>query len=420
VGSSRGWRLAVVVAILVFGSGLDLAAQGPGFEEHIYAEVGGTPLWLDFLPAFGTAPEPRPLIIYIHGGAWQAGVRQSVPGPILGLRNDGFSIATIDYRLTSQAGSFGTEPVTWPAQRDDAKAAVRWLRAHASVLNVDPSAFTVWGDSAGGHLASSLALTNDTPGTTGDVGDWTAVSSAVRLGVNFYGPSDLLRLDLDVTIPPGSTIHHEALNSPESRLLGSDQTGISMGQILQNESVTTSPWDALVALAHDASPLFAVNPLQASPLFTGHGTLDTLIAFRQGEKLHEGLVDLGLDSTWRPVVGAGHGMPPAVYLEARDWILAQLAEPDFLRGDANADSAIDVADAITMLSFLFPAAPPAAPISCASALDANDDEALDISDSVFLLSWLFGANVTIADPASGCGADPTPGSLTCQQFAPCP
>lgn len=395
-------------------------AQSPsGIQEFIYATVGGTPLWLDFLPATDGSAGPHRLIIYIHGGAWQSGVRQSVPGPILSLRAEGFSLATIDYRLTTQAGDFGLEPVTWPAQRDDAKAAVRWLRAHAADLNIDANSFVAWGLSAGGHLVSSLALTNDSPGTTGTVGDWPMVSSAIQLGVNFYGPSDLLRLDQDVTDPPGSTLVHEAPGSPESLLLRWAETGISMGQILENENSDSGPWPELVNLAHDASPIFAIRPDHSVPLLTAHGTMDTVIAFLQGQKLHEALVNLGLDSDFISVAGAGHGLPPAVFISARDWIDQQWQQPPFVRGDANQDMTTDLADVITLLGQLFPGGQ-AGSFDCDSAVDTNDDDTVDISDAVYMLLSLFGGSVTLPAPHPLCGPDPTPGNLTCKNPPFCP
>ena len=395
-------------------------AQGPFFEEQIYATVGGTPLWLDFLPEFGNDPEPEPLIIFVHGGAWMNGNRQSVPGPILNLRAQGYSIATLDYRLTTQAGQFGSEPVIWPAQRDDAKAAIRWLRAHAADLNVDPNAFVIWGTSAGGHIAASVALTNDAPGTTGLIGDWTDVSSAVQLGVNYYGPSDILRLDQDVTTPPGSTLNHEAAGSPESLLLGFAQTGLSMGEILAHENDDSAPWFDLVSLAHDASPLFAVTPPHAAPIFIAHGTLDTVIAFQQGEKLHTELVSLGLSSTWHPVPGAGHGMPPSVFEETGAWIMEQWSDAEFIRGDANMDIQKDIADVVSILNTLFPRTGSGTEPSCSNSQDVNDDDTLDISDPVFLLTWLFGGAQQIPQPTQSCGSDPTSGFLDCETYNACP
>jgi len=239
---------------------------------------------------------------------------------VRGLPAQGVSVASLSYRLTSQAGRFGDEPVHWPAQRDDCKAAVRWLRANAEELNVDPGAFVVWGASAGGHLATILGLTNDAPGTAGDVGEHTEVSSAVSLAINFFGPTELFLMNQDVTDPPGSTIDHDAVGSPESLVLGSSVHGHSLAEIRAHAEDPEAPWPALVALARSASPVHAVAPEHSVPLFTAHGTRDKLIAFAQGERLHKRLQQLELSSTWRPVEGAGHGFKDDIYLEAIQWM----------------------------------------------------------------------------------------------------
>lgn len=110
------------------------------------------------------------------------------------------------------------------------------------------------------------------------------------------------------------------------------------------------------------------------------------------------------------------------------WLMARLAgwdggsdpgEPDpvrFIRGDANADGARDVSDAVAVLEHLFRAG---APPACMAAADANDDGSVDVVDPVWLLGHLFGLGWTIAEPASECGPDPTEDGLGCIAFEPC-
>src|SRR5688572_25104281 len=127
-----------------------------------YATLGPTPLLLDlYMPpaGAGAAPQPYPTIIWIHGGAWSGGSR--FPAGNAGiLMQHGFAVASIDYRLTSQAGLYGPHPVTFPAQIHDVKGAIRWLRANASTYNLDPIRFGVFGSSAGGHLAALAATSS--------------------------------------------------------------------------------------------------------------------------------------------------------------------------------------------------------------------------------------------------------------------
>ena len=100
------------------------------------------------------ADGPLPLIIWIHGGGWQNGSKEGCPPLRNGYTGRGYAVASINYRLSGHA--------IFPAQIEDCKAAIRWLRAHAKEYSLDPQRFGVWGSSAGGHLVALL-------GTSGDV-----------------------------------------------------------------------------------------------------------------------------------------------------------------------------------------------------------------------------------------------------------
>ena len=102
------------------------------------------------------------------------------------------------------------------------------------------------------------------------------------------------------------------------------------------------------------------------------------------------------------------------------WETETCAEPPvFHRGDANADSVLDIADAVFVLGFLFGEA--ADPV-CADAADANNDEALDIADAVAILGYLFGASGPLAEPFEQCGQDSSDSvdQLDCAYFEACP
>jgi hypothetical protein len=129
-----------------------------------YAALPGTrPLELDlYLPA----ARPAPVVVFVHGGGWRLGSRHSA-GPAYArtsafeaVARAGIAVASVDHRLSAEAA--------WPAQLHDVKAAVRWLRARAGELGVDPGRVSAWGESAGGHLAALLGLTAGDPGLEGD------------------------------------------------------------------------------------------------------------------------------------------------------------------------------------------------------------------------------------------------------------
>ncbi len=91
-------------------------------------------------------------------------------------------------------------------------------------------------------------------------------------------------------------------------------------------------------------------------------------------------------------------------------------EPTFVRGDANADGATNIADPVFVLNSLFSGTTPP---SCMKSADNNDDGTVNIADPVFLLGSLFGGGEPPAAPIDACGSDPTPDEVTCEAFAPC-
>lgn len=148
---------------------------------------------------------PLPLIVWIHGGAFRMGSKEDdVP---LEQLDAGYAIAAINYRLSQHA--------IFPAQIEDCKAAVRWLRAHAEAYGIDPARIAALGTSAGGHLAAMLGTTGSE--TALDVGDHLDHPSRVQAVVDFYGPTDFLQMD---SHRPSGGMVHDTPDSPESMLVG--------------------------------------------------------------------------------------------------------------------------------------------------------------------------------------------------------
>ena len=144
-----------------------------------FARVDGLSLKFDLHRPDSEKP---PLLVYVHGGAWRAGSREDVP--IIGLLDHGFAIASVDYRLSTQA--------RFPSQIHDIKAAIRFLRAKADELRIDTRRIAILGSSAGGHLAALVGVTNGHAELEGKVGDHLDQSSRVDAVVSFYGASNLL------------------------------------------------------------------------------------------------------------------------------------------------------------------------------------------------------------------------------------
>lgn len=143
-----------------------------------YARVGEQVLKLDLhTPQAASSP----LIVYVHGGAWRAGSKSDVP--IARLLDHGFAIASVDYRLSTQAA--------FPAQVHDIKAAIRFLRAKSGLFHIDSKRIAIIGSSAGGHLAALVGVTNGHTELEGKVGEHLDQSSDVQCIVSLFGASNL-------------------------------------------------------------------------------------------------------------------------------------------------------------------------------------------------------------------------------------
>lgn len=218
------------------------------------------------------AVEPLPLILWVHGGAWLSGSKDD-PVPLAYLEA-GYALASINYRLSPDA--------QFPAQIQDCKAAVRWLRAHATRYGLDPNRFGAWGNSAGGHLAALLGTTGDVDAF--DVGEHLGASSRVQAVVDYFGPTDFVQMDAHRT-PNG--LVHDAADSPESRLIG--------GPIQENKGK--------VARANPITYVTKDDP----PFLIIHGDADSIVPHHQSVLLEAALKQAGVPVSLYTVAGGGHG-----------------------------------------------------------------------------------------------------------------
>jgi acetyl esterase/lipase len=274
------------------------------YSGLVFANVGGRDLHLELRVPAGSGPFP--LAIHIHGGGWSGGEYTVIPPLGNTLLAQGFAVASVEYRLTSQAGQWGTFPVTFPAQIDDVKGAVRWLRANAATYHLDTTRFASFGESAGGHLSELVALSGGAAVLEGDVGGNLAFSSRVQAAVSYYGPSDMLHMNPDVTTPPGSGIDHDAPTAPEALLFGWSAPGQGLGDIRAHLADPTPPYPALVQLVLQGSPITWVDASDP-PLFLAHGTNDTTVATNQSTRLSAALNAAGVVHELHDLPAIGHG-----------------------------------------------------------------------------------------------------------------
>lgn len=160
-------------------------AAAPGeveFRENVeYGTGGGKTLTLHLAkPAGGGVP--RPGIVYIHGGGWTAGNKDGLKDRIREAARRGYVAVSVGYRFAPQ------DP--FPAQVEDVKCAVRWMRAHAKNLELDADHIGAIGFSAGAHLSMMLGVVDSTDGLEGN-GGWPEQSSKVQAVVAYFGPVDL-------------------------------------------------------------------------------------------------------------------------------------------------------------------------------------------------------------------------------------
>lgn len=246
------------------------------FELDIpYADTDNPRQRLDLYLPEEPAETALPVIIFLHGGGWRQGDKGDGAARVLPFVAGGdYAAVSAGYRLANEA--------TWPAQLDDGKAAIRWVKAHADDHGLDPERIAVWGRGAGAHLALMLGLTGDAPELEGELGTHTDRNAAVAGVVNFFGVTDMPAM-----VDHPSAFDRSSPEAPEARLLGS--------------ALPDSP-----ERAKAASPITYVSEGDP-PVLTLHGTDDLVVPYEQAVRLDLALQDAGVISHFVTVPGAEHG-----------------------------------------------------------------------------------------------------------------
>ena len=239
-----------------------------------YGREGDVSLKLDlYRPA--TVERPLPALLFIHGGGWTGGDKGDYKLYAATMPLKGYVVATMAYRF---AGEFG-----FPACVSDTKCAVRWLRANAARLQIDPDKIAIAGGSAGGYLAMMAGYSSDVAEFEGSGGN-PDVSSRPDAVINLYGPTDL-------------TTEFARTHPTVTNFL-------------------KVSYDVNPGLYLHASPLHHVDPGDP-PTFIIQGSLDTLVTPDQADGLAEKFQALGMDYWYDCYPGWPHTMDVARPVNAR-------------------------------------------------------------------------------------------------------
>ncbi len=261
------------------GAGTSSLTAVPAFSDVAYASLSSAQKLDLYIPS-GTGPFP--VVVIVHGGAFLMGDKAAGDATtgIDKLLSQGFAVASINYRLSGEAIA--------PAQIQDVKAAVRFLRANAAQYNLDPQNFGAWGGSAGGSLVSLLGTSCGIAELEGAELGNAEQSSCVQAVVDWFGPIDFLQMDAQFT-GTSCPVDHDAANSPESQLVG--------GPIQDNVEA--------VHLVNAATYITPDDPA----FFIQHGTSDCNVPPQQSQLFYDALsATLGTDKvTLILLEGAGHG-----------------------------------------------------------------------------------------------------------------
>ncbi len=266
--------LLCILAILAIPAASQDAATAPAtavavLPDIVYGTGDGVELKLDLARPVSdklVGPNGAPCIVVIHGGAWRMGDKASHRSEIRRFADEGFVSATIQYRFAPDH--------KFPAQVEDVKAAVRFLRAHASDYGIDPDRIGAVGFSAGAHLSLMLA-TLDSDQYAGQ-GGWSDQSSKVQAAVSFYGPTLFTADNMPARTEP----------------LVLDFLGGTIADVPETYK--------------KASPVTHVNAGDP-PMLLFQGTTDELVPYTQAFEMTDAMTRHGVPGRVEMLIGAGHG-----------------------------------------------------------------------------------------------------------------
>jgi len=245
--------------------------------------AGFRPLILDlYLPkGAGTNDARYPLVVMIHGGGWvgghtrHSGAFSNWPAALAAIANEGFVVASVEYRLAGEA--------PFPAAFDDVRNAIRWVRAHADQYGVDKSKALAMGGSAGGQLAALVGTACGDEAYTDAASDEEPAESACVQGVvTWYGV-----FDFGAIVPVDGDEENRSVAGPPGQYLGCGPTSCDRNVV------------------RAASAISFVDPSDP-PFLMIHGIDDPVVSVNQSRAMQARLEKAGVDSTLIEIPGVKH------------------------------------------------------------------------------------------------------------------
>jgi acetyl esterase/lipase len=276
-------RNIIISLVLLNMLSLSLSAQPANDiiikKDIVYGHASGVDLKFDMAqPIEGTGPFP--VIVFFHGGGWQAGDKSHGHHWIRMFINSGYVGVTVGYRF---APAF-----KWPSQVQDAKAAIRYLRANAASLNIDSDRIGVTGVSAGGYLALMLGMTDLADGLEGDGGS-SGFSSQVQAVVSYFSASDF-------TIP-------RAKLSPEVEAEVMQYYKKPLNKVLADFIGSQNPDESILKRMSVITYVDKRDP----PVQIFQGDADPFVSIEQAQRLGDVLKQAKVTHELILVKGGGHG-----------------------------------------------------------------------------------------------------------------
>jgi acetyl esterase/lipase len=270
-------------------------------DIRYWTPAGFRALTMDIYLPPANMPKPAsgfPMIMYIHGGGWKSGNSRSsgafadFPGVLADMAARGYVVTSVNYRFSAEA--------VWPAQGQDIKAAIKFLRIHADTYGIDPARFMTWGVSAGGYLSAIANVTcgavelQPPPQTVKKNSDVSPddiassrVSDCVQGAVAWYGVFDMSTIAAQAKLD--GAMSRDKKHAPEWRLLDCFKDQCSPGQI------------------RSGSPITYVNK-DTPPMLLIVGDADTTVPYHQTLEMAEALKAAGVHQETIVMPGINHGL----------------------------------------------------------------------------------------------------------------